>query len=348
MKFKSFELKEFMESKGPLIDVRSPDEYYKGHMPDSINIPLFNNEERAIVGKKYKINGKEIALIKGLEIVEDKLDDLISKFIIVNKKYFRKSNDNSLNNFKIYCARGGMRSQSIYWLLNNLNLSVVLLRGGYKRYRRAVLNKFSDDIKITLISGKTGSGKTKILNILRNNKYQVIDLEFLANHRGSTFGSLGMKEQPTNEQFENLIAEELNEFDYKKDIFIEAESANIGKCRIPYELFKKMKISPRIELIRSEKERIKELIQTYSIYSKQDLKDAIRRITKRLGTERTNFAIKSVENEDWQSVCKALLDYYDKCYEYELKEKKDVQKLIINEENENKIISLMIKKGLLN
>ena len=348
MRFKSFELNEFRESKGPIIDVRSPDEYYKGHMPDSINIPLFNNEERAIVGKNYKINGKQNAIIKGLEIVEDKLDDLISKFIIANKSYFINSNNNSLYNFKIYCARGGMRSQSIYWLLNNLNFSAVLLRGGYKNYRSTVLNKFNEDIKMTLIGGKTGSGKTKILNILRNNNYQVIDLEFLANHRGSTFGSLGMKDQPTNEQFENLIADELNNFDSKKDIFIEAESANIGKCRIPHELFKKMQISPRIELIRSEKERIKELIQTYSIYSKNDLIDAIRRITKRLGTERTNFAIKSVEDEDWNNVCKSVLAYYDRCYEYELRDKKDIQVLNINELNENKIITLMIKKGLLN
>ena len=347
MRFKSFELNEFRESKGPIIDVRSPDEYYKGHMPDSINIPLFNNEERAIVGKKYKNNGKQTAIIKGLEIVEDKLDDLISKFIIANKNYFN-SNNNSLDNFKIYCARGGMRSQSIYWLLNNLNFSAVLLRGGYKNYRSTVLNKFNEEIKMTLIGGKTGSGKTKILNILKNNNYQVIDLEFLANHRGSTFGALGMKDQPTNEQFENLIADELNNFDSKKDIFIEAESANIGKCRIPYELFKKMKISPRIELIRSEKERIKELIQTYSIYSKNDLIDAIRRITKRLGTERTNFAIKSVEDEDWNNVCKSVLAYYDRCYEYELRDKKDIQVLNINELNENKIITLMIKKGLLN
>tara|TARA_B100001121_G_scaffold296352_1_gene301651 strand:+ start:1260 stop:2309 length:1050 start_codon:yes stop_codon:yes gene_type:complete len=348
MNFKSSELKEFRESKGLLIDVRSPDEYYKGHMPNSINIPLFNNDERAIVGKNYKINGKEIAIMKGLEIVEDKLDNLISELIFAYENHIRKSqNNNSINKFKIYCARGGMRSQSIYWLLNKLNLSAVLLRGGYKSYRKTVLNKFDENMKITLIGGKTGSGKTKILNILKNNNYQVIDLEFLANHRGSTFGSLGMKEQPTNEQFENLIADELNKFDNKKEIFIEAESANIGKCRIPNELFKKMKKSPRIEIQRSEKDRINELIDTYSIFSKQDLIEAIRRITKRLGTQRTNLAIKFVENEDWENVCKAVLQYYDKCYEYELREKIIIQKLNITEVNATKIIALMKKSGLL-
>ena len=345
MNFKSFELKEFIESKGILIDVRSPDEYYKGHMPNSINIPLFNNNERSTVGKHYKINGKETAIIKGLEIVEAKLEKLISKFIDVEKNYFLNSKNKSLDIFKIYCARGGMRSQSIFWLLQKLNYSAVILHGGYKTYRRNVLNKFNENNKIIIIGGKTGCGKTKILNILKDNKYQVIDLESLANHRGSTFGSLGMKEQPTNEQFENLIAEELYKFDKCKNIFIEAESANIGRCRVPYELFKRMKLSPRIEIIRSKKDRVDELINTYSVFSKKELINSIIRITKRLGPQRTKLAIKSVENEDWVNVCKAVLEYYDKCYEYELIGKNKVMELKINEITENNIISIMINNG---
>jgi len=347
MNFKSHELKEFLESKGLLIDVRSPDEYYKGHMPNSINIPLFNNEERTIVGKNYKLNGKEIAIIKGLEIVEAKLDNLISQFVSAKNKYFKNSNNIDSNNFKIYCARGGMRSQSIFWLLNKLNFSGILLRGGYKSYRRSVLNKFNENIKINLIGGKTGSGKTKILNIMKKNKYQIIDLEYLANHRGSTFGSLGMNEQPTNEQFENLIADELYKLDKNKVIYIEAESANIGRCRIPFELFNQMKISPRIEIIRSEKDRIKELVNTYSVFSKKELIESIVRIKKRLGPQRTELAINSVENENWQNVCRAVLDYYDKCYEYELRDKENVQKLNLTEVDEKKIIPLMIQNGLI-
>ena len=343
MNFKSFELKEFRESSGLLIDVRSPDEYYKGHMPNSINIPLFNNEERSIVGKNYKIKGKEIATIKGLEIVEAKLDNLISKFILAEKKYFNKY----INNFKIYCARGGMRSQSIFWLLSKLNYSSVLLNGGYKQYRRKVLENFNKDVKIKLIGGKTGSGKTNILNILKKNNYQIIDLEFLANHRGSTFGALGMDEQPTNEQFENLIENELSKFDFKKEIFIEAESANIGRCRIPYDLFKKMKSSPRIEIIRSEKERINELVRTYSNFPKEELMASILRIKKRLGPQRTELALKSVENEKWENVCIAVLDYYDKCYEYELEGKEHVKKIDLSGVDGKNIIFLMIKAGLI-
>ncbi len=348
MDFVRKELKEFRESKGLLIDVRSPGEYYKGHMPNSINIPLFNNEERSIVGISYKQNGKREAIIKGLEIVENKLDNLISEFISAEKIYIKnKKLNSSINRFKIYCARGGMRSKSIFWLLSKLNYSVMILNGGYKNYRRSVLNKFNESIKIIIIGGKTGTGKTKLLNNLRNKNYQIIDLEFLANHRGSTFGSLGMKEQPSNEHFENLIAENLYNFDKNKEIYIEAESANIGKCRVPYELFKQMKESPRIEIIRSETDRINELVSTYSIYSKIELINSIKRITKRLGHERTKLAIKSVESANWVDVCKAVLEYYDKCYEYELKEKNNIKILDLSDVNENQIISLMIKKGLI-
>tara|TARA_Y100001970_G_scaffold288149_1_gene414632 strand:+ start:9458 stop:10507 length:1050 start_codon:yes stop_codon:yes gene_type:complete len=348
MDFVSKELNEFRESKGLLIDVRSPDEYYKGHMPDSINIPLFNNEERSIVGINYKQNGKREAVIKGLEIVEKKLENLISEFISVEKLYIKnKKVNSSTNRFKIYCARGGMRSKSIFWLLNKLNYSVITLTGGYKNYRRNVLNKFNESIKIVLIGGKTGTGKTKLLNKLKNNNYQIIDLEFLANHRGSTFGALGMKEQPSNEHFENLIAENLYNSDKNKEIYIEAESANIGKCRVPNELFKKMKDSPRIEIIRSEKERINELVSTYSVFSKDELINSIKRITKRLGPQRTKLAIESIQNKNWKEVCKAVLGYYDKCYEYELKGKSNIKILDLSNVNENKIISIMIKSGLI-
>ena len=157
-----------------------------------------------------------------------------------------------------------------------------------------------------------------------------------------------MKEQPSNEQFENLIADELYKFNYQRNIFIEAESSNIGRCRVPNHLFKKMQIAPRIEILRSEKDRIEELVKTYSVFSKKELINSILRITKRLGPQRTKLAIQSVEVENWGNVCKALLDYYDKCYEYELKERNNVKKLNLTEVNENQIISIMIKNGLLN
>ena len=345
MNFKSNDLKEFRKSKGLLIDVRSPEEYYKGHMPNSISIPIFNNEERSIIGKKYKYSGRENAVREGFKIIENKIDKIINTFILIKKEFQISTIDKTANDtcIKIYCARGGMRSQSMLWLLEKFHYPCVTLNGGYKTYRNWVLNIFKDRQKIIVIGGKTGTRKTKILEKLKALGYQILDFENLANHRGSSFGGLGMKEQPTNEQYENLIAEDLNKFNKKKIIFVEAESANIGKNRIPHELYKQMKNSKRIEIIRNEKIRIKELINTYSKYKKNDLKESVLKITKRLGPQRTKSAINSIDKEDWENVCKSVLDYYDRCYEHELKDKKDVNVLDMNLRTDYEIINEIIK-----
>ena len=278
MNFKKTTLKEFRNLKGLLIDLRSPDEYYKGHMPNSINIPLFNNDERAFIGKKYKNAGREKAVFEGLKIVEKKFDQLIGDIVSENKKYINKTKTPLISSqLKFYCARGGMRSISVSWLLEKIGYKSFKLEGGYKSYRNWVLNSFQDDRNITLIGGKTGTGKTKILKNLMSHNYQVIDLEYLANHRGSSFGGLGMTSQPSNEQFENLLAEKLLRFSKSKTIYLEAESANIGSCRIPNELFKQMKNAKRIEIIQSKKNRISELIRTYSVFPDNELKNSVKK-----------------------------------------------------------------------
>jgi len=323
------ELENFRKFKGPLIDVRSPGEYYKGNLPNSINIPLFDNEERSIIGKIYKNYGKEKAVIKGLEFVENKIEDMVSS-LFESLNFYKTTNKNSkieAPTMKIYCARGGMRSMSISWLLGKYNLKNITLKGGYKNYRKWTLDSFNKDWKLIILGGKTGTGKTNLLKLLNENNYQVIDLEGLACHRGSTFGGLGMKKQPTNEQFENLIAEELNRLKKNKKIFVEAESANIGKCKIPSEFFNKMKTAKRIEIVKSESNRLEELIKTYSIFEEQDLIEAVMRIKKRLGPQRTKTAVESIKNKDWKSVCKSVLEYYDKCYEYEKNRRENVKTL---------------------
>ncbi|MBO6978758.1 MAG: tRNA 2-selenouridine(34) synthase MnmH [Prochlorococcus marinus XMU1428] len=342
MYFKRKELEKFRSFKGPLIDVRSPGEYYKGHLPNSINIPLFDNDERSIIGTIYKKEGRKKAVIKGLNFFEKKMELLLDNLFMSIESYKTIPNKNNEFFIRIYCSRGGMRSQSIAWLLEKYKLNTITLKGGYKKYRRWVLDSFSKNFNIVVIGGKTGTGKTKLLSLLEKYKYQTIDLEGFASHRGSTFGGLGMKEQPSNEQFENKIAEKLNSFKFSNNIFVEAESANIGKCKIPHEFFNQMKNSRRIEILRSESNRLDELIDTYSVFKKEELQESVLRIKKRLGPQRTKIALESINNEKWDLVCKSVLDYYDKCYEFEKVGKKNIKLLDLTDKNyDEKILELI-------
>ncbi len=342
MYFKRKELEKFRSFKGLLIDVRSPNEYYKGHLPNSINIPLFDNDERSIIGTIYKKEGRKKAVIEGLKFFEKNMELLLDNLFMNIESYKTILNNNNEFFIKIYCSRGGMRSQSIAWLLEKYKLRSITLKGGYKIYRRWVLDSFSKKLNIVVIGGKTGTGKTRLLSLLDKYKYQTIDLEGFACHRGSTFGGLGMKEQPSNEQFENIIAEKLNSFKCSNNIFVEAESANIGKCKIPHEFFNQMKNSRRIEILRSETNRLDELIETYSVFKKEELKESVLRIKKRLGPQRTKIALESINNEKWDLVCKSVLDYYDKCYEYEKVGKSNIKLLDLTDKKyDERILELI-------
>ena len=346
MYFKRKELEKFRYFKGPLIDVRSPSEYYKGHMPNSINIPLFDDDERSIIGTIYKKEGRKKAVIEGLKFFEKKMELLLDNLFMSIESYKTIPNKNNEFFIRIYCSRGGMRSQSIAWLLEKYKLNPITLKGGYKIYRRWVLDSFSKKLNIVVIGGKTGTGKTRLLSLLEKYKYQTIDLEGFACHRGSTFGGLGMKEQPSNEQFENKIAEKLYSFKISNNIFVEAESANIGKCKIPHEFFNQMKNSRRIEIIRSESNRLDELIDTYSVFKKEELQESVLRIKKRLGPQRTKIALESINNERWDLVCKSVLDYYDKCYEYEKVGKTNIKILDLTDKKYDESILELVNNVL--
>ena len=346
MYFKRKELEKFSSLKGPLIDVRSPGEYYKGHMPNSINIPLFDNDERSIIGSIYKKEGRKKAVIEGLKFFEKKMEFLLDNLFMSIDSYKTIPNKNNEFFIRIYCSRGGMRSQSIAWLLDKYKLNPITLKGGYKIYRKWVLDSFSKKMNIVVISGKTGTGKTRLLSLLEKYKYQTIDLEVFACHRGSTFGGLGMKEQSSNEQFENKIAEKLNSFKCFNNIFVEAESANIGKCKIPHEFFNQMKHSRRIEILRSESNRLEELIDTYSVFEKEELQESVLRIKKRLGPQRTKVALESINNEKWDMVCRSVLDYYDKCYEFEKVGKTNIRLLDLTDKKYDESILELINNVL--
>ncbi len=312
---------DFRNLTSPIIDVRSPSEYSKGHWPGAINIPLFTNSEREIIGKSYKKESRLKAIFNGLKITMPKTTKFLE--IILQATSKQEKGNKSL---RIYCWRGGMRSNAFAWLARTIGIKTYLLKGGYKNYRQWVLYQFESDLPIRLIGGKTGTGKTDLLNYINDEKIFVIDLEGIANHRGSSFGSLGMKKQPSTQQFENILAESLDKFHASNaiEIWLEAESSNLGKCRIPKSLYTKMKKAPTIEIIKTKNERIENLVNVYSQNSQNELKEAVNRISKRLGPQRTKEALVAIETKDWSEACKAMLDYYDKCYEYELDKIKNI------------------------
>ncbi|NBW62949.1 MAG: tRNA 2-selenouridine(34) synthase MnmH, partial [Synechococcaceae bacterium WB4_1_0192] len=175
----------FLKAAGPVVDVRAPAEFAQGHIPGARNLPLFSDEERAAVGTTYKQQGRTAAVQLGLELVGPKLAALGQSL----SSWSSEANGQPL---RLHCWRGGMRSGSVAWLADSLDLPVLLLEGGYKAYRRWVLEQLLLPWPIHLLGGRTGTGKTDLLLALERRGVAVLDLEGLAHHRGSSFGNLGL------------------------------------------------------------------------------------------------------------------------------------------------------------
>lgn len=298
----------FLLERGILIDARSPKEFSHAHIPGAHNLPLFSDAERSDVGIVYKKQGKEIAIELALKIVGPKLYNFV--------KTAKDLSQGEL--IKLYCARGGMRSSSMAWLLKTAQLKVETLPFGYKKFRLFVLQSFLKPYQLRVIGGLTGSGKTDELQTLSKKGAQIIDLEELANHKGSSFGMLGKPNAPSIEQFENLIAMRLLHVDLTKPIWIEDESRLIGRCKIPDSLFAKMRASPLYVMNKSREERVLQLLKDYGEINPIDLIGATRRLSKHLGSEKTEFAVSHIENKEYALAINILLDYYDAKYTHGL------------------------------
>ncbi len=293
----------------PIIDVRSPAEFKKGHIPEALNIPLFNNEERTVVGTAYKQKGRKKAVKEGLKFVGPKMVDLLQKAEEIagpEKKLI------------VHCWRGGMRSESMAWLFSRGEIKCYVLKGGYKKYRNTLRKKMKKNAQIFILGGYTGSGKSELLNELKEMGEQVIDLESKAHHKGSAFGAIGQEEQYSTEQFENLVFEKWKNLDLSGPIWIEDESKMIGRNSIPDELFSQMRSSPVIKIIIDKKERINRLIEEYAAFDNEILIQTIRKIRKRLGGLNCHKAENAVYEGDFYTAIDIVLTYYDKAYEYGL------------------------------
>jgi tRNA 2-selenouridine synthase len=309
----SLSISDFLEKAQnlPVLDVRSPGEFLSGHIPGAINMPLFTNEERADVGTIYKQSGKEPATVKGLEYVGPKMADYVRE-----AKKIAPGGE-----ILVHCWRGGMRSGSMAWLLETAGLKTGLLKGGYKSFRNHVLESFTKQFDLHIVGGETGSGKTEILHHLANKGEQIIDLEMLASHRGSSFGAIGQKEQPKPEQFENDLFEAFRKIDPAKRVWIEDESRSIGRVFIPNALWE-MKINAPCYRVKIPFEiRVQRLVKDYGGFPKEILAEAIHRITKRLGGLAAQQALEALEQNDLAETVRIVLHYYDKAYDYPRKSK---------------------------
>lgn len=321
----------------PIIDVRSPIEYNHAHIPNAHNVYLFNDEERKDVGTIYKQIGRKEAILKGLEYVSVRMTAILKSIDEITKKY------NSTNKILMHCFRGGMRSESTAWLCSSYGYDVYMLKGGYKRYRNYVLDSFERDYKIYLLTGRTGSGKTLILNKLKSIGYNVIDLEKIAKHKGSAFGWINEGEQPSQEEFENNLSYELLKYDINSTLWFEDESLLIGRRAIPKSLFNKMREAQKIIYLDIPKEcRAEYIVNTYGKYNIDDLKESILKIKKRLGGERLKESLELLDNGNIYECVLNMLYYYDKAYKLSINENKLVS-IKCEDNNFDNIVESIIK-----
>jgi tRNA 2-selenouridine synthase len=300
------EADEFLKltSNNPVIDVRSPGEFRAGHIPSSVNIPLFNNKERKKIGTLYHHKGREAAIVCGLDISLNKLE----------RYQFQINRKVKGNKVLIYCWRGGMRSDNFAAVLNASGFDVFVLSGGYKAYRRFIRDELSKPLDVFILGGLTGSGKTRILQSLQRKGEQIIDLEKLAKHKGSVFGGLDKKKQPTNEQFENDLFLFWSKLDPSRRVWIEDESRMIGNITLPPPVFNHILNGLLVRINIPGEVRINHLVREYAVFTVQVLSRSIEKIRERLGGTRTGYAHAALVQGDYAQVARIVLEYYDKAY----------------------------------
>jgi tRNA 2-selenouridine synthase len=327
----------------PVFDVRSPGEYSHAHIPGSLPLPLFTDEQRSIVGTIYKKESRQLAVDKGLEFFSVRMKTVREDVECLCKAKQKGEAGEKDNHVLLHCWRGGMRSGAVAWLLNLYGFKVYTLKGGYKSFRNWALSQFEKQYKINILGGFTGSGKTDVLIEMKRKGFTAIDLEALANHKGSAFGSLGEKPQPGQEMFENILAvnlyksqcaEIINDKDNSEskilpqDIWLEDESRHIGSVGIPKPFWDQMRKSQLYFLDIPFEERLKHIVKTYGIFKKQDLEAAIMRVQKRLGGLETKNAINYLLENDMKECFSILLHYYDKLYKNSLDKREKLETVL--------------------
>ena len=241
-----------------IIDVRSPNEFNEDHLPNALNLPVLDNSEREEIGTIYKNENPFIAKRKGAALVSFNISNHLKTYFSDKEKDYSPL---------VYCWRGGERSRSLSIILNSIGWKPTILKGGYQGYRKYIIKSLeeilSTSLNLKIISGLTGSGKTKLLKHLFTNGAQIIDLEGLANHKGSALGGDEKLPQPSQKKFERNIFKLIESFDPKMPIFLESESSRIGDLQVPAKLWSLMKNSSLIEVEIPHDKRIELLTNEY-------------------------------------------------------------------------------------
>ncbi|NEP15145.1 MAG: tRNA 2-selenouridine(34) synthase MnmH [Symploca sp. SIO2C1] len=322
MRSPKYTQKPWTETYSEIIDVRSPGEYVEDHLPGAINLPVLDDTERAKVGTIYKQVSPFEARKLGASLVAQNLAQHLSTHFTTKAKDYHPL---------VYCWRGGQRSNSMAVVLNHIGWQVTLLEGGYKTYRSYVcqqLNQLPGKFTYKILSGLTGSGKTYILRQLAKRGLQVLDLESLANHRGSLLGqewemskgeenSATISPQPSQKRFESLLLKTLQSFDSSKLVWMEAESNKIGGLYLPPSLWEKMKQAGCVEVQLPQAVRVEWLLQEYPhLVTHPDLlKGKLEYLKSRYGGKKIDEWYNLIDMEQWHILVGDLLEnHYDPAY----------------------------------
>ena len=325
------------------LDVRTPAEYQEATIPGAVNVPIFTNEERDQVGTTYAQESPAQARMLGVELVAPKLPKLLKEIKSLTQDY---------QNTVIFCSRGGLRSESMISFCELIGLSNLFkLKDGYKSYRHFIMNKlenYSLNGQLLVIHGFTGTGKTELLYKLKEQGLPMIDLEGLANHRGSAFGSIGLGTATNQKHFDSLLWEQIEELSDAPLIAVEAESKRIGMSVLPDFFLNAMDNGIHILLHRSVEARIEQIYKEYSKSYQQDQEAFIDRtlesiravekyITQKIGKDGFNNLINHCQQGNLKKVIEILLTkYYDPMYKHSQKQHDDFS-LVLEEDNLDKV-----------
>ena len=294
-----------------IIDVRSPSEFAEDHVPGAINRPVLSDEQRIEVGTIYKQHSPFAAKRIGAAYVAENIaHHLVHSF------------DNRPKNWRplIMCWRGGQRSGAMTLILRKIGWDATQLHGGYKEYRKLVVDELSAIprlLNFKVICGPTGSGKSRVLQALAQQGQQVLDLEEIACHKGSVLGVLPNARQPSQKMFETRLLEALHQFDPARPVYVEAESRKIGTIHLPDALIETMRAGSCVIIDASFEARINFLLGDYDYFiaAPEWLNSRLNELRKLQSREAIERWKDYVRNAQWSELVRELLEqHYDPLY----------------------------------